>query len=65
MEEAVCRIKLTDKSSGKVLGSGDCYGRAKSSLRKGPEELAEGTGIGIAEWIIKYDTRGERPEEED
>ena len=65
MEEAVCRIKLVDKSSGDVLGIGDCFGRAKSSARKGPEELAEGTGKGIAKWIVKYDSRGERPKEKD
>jgi len=65
MEQAVCRIKLVDKSSGEVLGTGDCLSRAKSSARKGPEELGEGTGKGIAEWIVKYDTRGERPKEKD
>lgn len=65
MEQAVCRIKLVDKSSGEVLGTGDCLARAKSSARKGPEELAEGTGKGIAKWIVKYDTRGERPKEKD
>ena len=65
MEQAVCRITLVDKSSGEVLGIGDCLSRAKSSARKGPEELGEGTGKGIAEWIVKYDTRGERPKEKD
>jgi len=65
MEQAVCRITLVDKSSGEVLGTGDCYGRAKSSARKGPEELAEGTGKGIAKWIVEHDSRGERPKEQD
>ena len=65
MEEAVCRVKLIDADSGKVLGSSDCYSRAKSSVRKGPEELGEGTGKAIAKWIIEHDSRGARPEEED
>ncbi|NIA07395.1 MAG: hypothetical protein GWP14_07150 [Actinobacteria bacterium] len=64
MEQAICRIKLIDADSGKVLGVADCLSRAKSSVRKGPEELGEGTGKGIAEWIIKNDSRGARPEEE-
>ena len=63
MEEAVCRVRLIDKSSGQVLGSADCYSRAKSSVRKGPEELGEGTGKAIADWIIQHDSRGARPEE--
>lgn len=65
MEQAICRVKLTDKSSGKVLGMADCISRAKSSFRKGPEELADGMGKAVAKWIIEHDTRGARPEEED
>ena len=65
MEEAICRIKLIDGSSGKVLGVADCLSRAKSSVRKGPEELGEGTGKGIVTWIIENDSRGGRPEEEE
>jgi hypothetical protein len=34
-------------------------------VRKGPEELAEGMGKGIADWIIENDSRGARPEEKD
>ena len=65
MEEAICQVKLVDKSSGKVLGLANCISRAKSSIVKGPEELAEGMGKAIAEWIVKNDTRGQRPKEKD
>jgi len=66
MQEAVCRVKLYDNSSGKVLGTANCTSRAKSSFRKGPEELAEGLGKAIADdWIVKHDSRGARPEEKD
>ncbi len=65
MEEAICLVKLIDRASGKVLGTANCTGRAKSSVRKGPEELAEGMGKAIAGWIVENDSRGARPEEKD
>ena len=65
MEEAICAVKLIDRASGKVLGIANCTGRAKSSVRKGPEELGEGMGKAIASWIVENDTRGARPEDED
>ena len=64
-EQAVCRVKLIDAASGDVLGEASCDSQAKSSIRKGPEELAEGMGKVIAEWIIEHDSRGARPEEKD
>ena len=64
MEQAICRVQLIDAASGNVLGVASCDARAKSSIRKGPEELAEGMGKIIADWIIENDSRGERPEEE-
>ncbi len=63
MEQAVCRVKLIDAASGDVLGIASCDSRAKSSFRKGPEELAEGMGKVIADWIIEHDSRGSRPKE--
>ena len=65
MEQAICRVQLIDAASGDVLGIASCDARAKSSVRKGPEELADGMGKGIADWIIENDSRGARPEEED
>ena len=65
MEEAICRVKLIDAASGEVLGEASCDSRAKSSVRKGPEELAEGMGKTIADWIIRHDSRGARPEKKD
>ena len=65
MEQAICQVKLIDAASGDVLGIARCDSRAKSSVRKGPEELAEGMGKAIAEWIIEHDSRGARPEEKD
>ncbi len=65
MEQAVCQVKLIDAGSGDVLGIASCDSRAKSSFRKGPEELAEGMGRVIAEWIIEHDSRGARSEEKD
>ena len=65
MEEAVCRVQIIDMASGGVLGIAKCVSRAKSSVRKGPEELASGMGKVIADWIIEHDTRGARPEEKD
>ena len=65
MEEAICSVKLIDRASGTVLGTANCTGRAKSSVRKGPEELGEGVGKAIASWIVENDSRGARPEEKD
>ena len=63
MEQALCWVKLIDGASGDVLGIASCDSRAKSSVRKGPEELAAGIGKIIADWIVKHDSRGARPEE--
>ena len=65
MQQALCRVTLSDESSGAILGVANLDSRAKSSFRKGPEELADGLGKGIADWIIKNDTRGPRPQEKD
>ena len=65
MEQALCRVELIDAASGDVLGIASCDAKAKSSIRKGPEELAEGMGKIIADWIIENDARGPRPEEKD
>ena len=65
METALCHVKLIDGASGGVLGIASCDSRAKSSVRKGPEELASGMGKIIADWIIEHDSRGARPEEKD
>ena len=47
MEQAICRVSFIDQSDETVLGEVNCIGRVKSSLRKGPGELAEGVAKGV------------------
>lgn len=47
LEEAVCRLQIRDAATGQVLAEANFVGRAKSSVRRGPKELAEGVARGI------------------
>ena len=47
MEQAICRVSFIDETDDTVLGEVNCIGRVKSSLRKGPGELASGVAKGI------------------
>ena len=40
MEEAICRLQIRDAKSNDLLAEANFVSRAKSSVRKGPEELA-------------------------
>ena len=54
LDEAICRIQVSDSTSGTQLVEANCTGRVKSSLRTGPKELAEGVGKGIRD-LLKPD----------
>jgi hypothetical protein len=47
MEEVVCRLEIRDGKTDVVLAEANFVGRAKSSVRKGPQELAVGVGKGV------------------
>ena len=51
MQEAICRIEIRDADTNKLLVEVNCVGRAKSSFRKGPEELAEGVAKAVRELL--------------
>jgi len=51
LDEAICRVQVSDSVSGAVLLEGNCTGRVKSSIRTGPRELAEGVGKGIRDML--------------
>lgn len=50
MDEAICRIRIIDQS-GQLLAEANCVGRAKSAVRTGPGELAEGVAKAIAKLL--------------
>jgi hypothetical protein len=54
MDEAICRVKFIDGDSGQVLAEANCTGRAKSSIRTGPEELAKGVAKAVQK-LLKPD----------
>ena len=54
LEEAVVRVTLTDKDTGKVLGIANCVGRSKANTNKGLDEKARGVGKAIIKWIGKH-----------
>ena len=47
LEQAICRVRLYDAASNQPLGEANCSGQAKSSVRKGPEELAHGVAKAV------------------
>jgi len=51
LEEVVARLELVDKSSGKVLATGNCIGRTTETVNKGTEKKAEGLAKAIVSWI--------------
>lgn len=55
MDEAICRVKFIDGTSGEVLAEANCTGRAKSSIRTGPEELAKGVAKAVQKMLEPSD----------
>jgi len=47
MEEAICRLQIRDAQTNTLYAEANFVSRAKSSVRKGPKELAEGIGKAI------------------
>lgn len=51
MQEAVCRVQIYDAQSGNLLVEANCVARAKSSVRNGPQELAEGIAKAVKKML--------------
>lgn len=63
-EQAVARVELVDKASGKVLGVANCIGQGEHRVNTGNKNLARGTGRAIAAWIASRHPRGTAKEED-
>jgi hypothetical protein len=50
-EEAIARVELVDKSTGRVLGVANCIGRSEETVNQGIEKKAEGVAEAIVDWI--------------
>jgi len=55
MEEAICRLQIRDAQSNTLYAEANFVSRAKSSVRKGPKELAEGIGKAIKKLLKPKD----------
>ncbi len=51
LQEVIVRTQLYDADSGKILGEANLIGRAKTITASGAENLAEGTGKALKEWL--------------
>jgi hypothetical protein len=55
MEEAICRLQIRDAQTNTLYAEANFVSRAKSSVRKGPKELAEGIGKAIKKLLKSKD----------
>ena len=55
MEEAICRLQIRDAQTNTLYAEANFVSRAKSSVRKGPKELAEGIGKAIKKLLKPKD----------
>ncbi|MBN1763942.1 MAG: hypothetical protein JW860_01690 [Sedimentisphaerales bacterium] len=51
LDEVVCRVQILDETTGEMITEANCVAQAKSSVRTGPKELAQGIGKAINKWI--------------
>ena len=51
MEEAICRLQIRDTQTNTLYAEVNFVSRAKSSVRKGPKELADGIGKAIKKFL--------------
>ena len=51
LDEAICRVKIIDADTGNILAEGNCTGRAKSSVRTGAKELADGVAKAVKKML--------------
>ncbi len=51
LQEIIVRTQLSDAETHEVLGSANLVGRAKSLTASGAENLAEGAGEALEEWL--------------
>ncbi len=54
LEEAVARVEVVDKDSGKVLATGAVVGRSTQSVGLGPEYKADGMAKALLKWASDY-----------
>ena len=64
LEEAVARIRLVDKDSGRTLGEANCVGRTKESVNLGVRTKAEGMAKAVVGWIDKLYPQDKRTRED-
>ena len=55
LDEVICRTEFVDAATGETLARANLTGRVKSSLRTGPQELAEGVAKAIADLLKPAD----------
>jgi hypothetical protein len=55
LDEVICRTEFVDSATGETLAVANLTGRAKSSFRTGPQELANGVAKGIADLLKPAD----------
>jgi len=51
LEEVVCRTELVDKSTGRVLATGNCIGRTTERVNLGVQKKADGLAKAFIAWI--------------
>jgi len=55
MEEAICRLQIRDAQTNTLYAEANFVSRVKSTVRKGPKELAEGIGKAIKKFLKPKD----------
>ena len=55
MEEVICRLQIRDAQTNTLYAEANFVSRAKSTVRKGPKELAEGIGKAIKKLLKPKD----------
>ena len=55
MEETICRLQIRDAQTNTLYAEANFVSRAKSTVRKGPKELAEGIGKAIKKLLKPKD----------
>jgi len=62
LEQVVARVELVDKSSGKVLATGNAIGRTGKSVGLGVDWKARGLAKALIKWVKNH--RGEQTEQD-
>lgn len=55
IEDAICRVRISDAQTGALLVEANCTGRVSSTVRNGPKEMAEGVAKAVKKLIKPED----------